>query len=148
MSVDDLLTPQLRQIVEDFKLAEGREKVELLLDYSESLPSLPDHLKPQRAEMDQVEECMTPVFLLAEMSDGKMYFHFDIPRESPTVRGYASILKQGLDGTSTAEILRVPQAFYREMGLDQVLTQQRLNGAEAMLAHMKQLSLAHNTKSV
>lgn len=141
MSTIDLLPEKLREIVEDFQLAEGREKVEMLLDYSENLPPLPERLKPERDQMDQVEECMTPVFLLAEKVDGKMYFHFDIPPESPTVRGYASMLKQGLDGATAEQVLQVPQSFYREMGLDQVLTQQRLNGAEAMLAHMKQLSL-------
>jgi cysteine desulfuration protein SufE len=142
MSTIDLLPEKLKEIVEDFRLAQGREKVEMLLDYSDSLPSLPERLQSGRDQMDQVEECMTPVFLLAEKVDGRMHFHFDIPPESPTVRGYASMLKQGLDGATPEQVLQVPLGFYREMGLDQVLTQQRLNGAEAILAHMKQLSLS------
>lgn len=141
MSRLEMLPPRLRQITEDFRLAEGREKVEMLLDFAESLPPLPDRLRPQREQMEHVVECMTPVFLLAEKLDGRMVFHFDIPPESPTVRGYAAMMKAGLDGTTPEEILQVPQDFYREMGLDQVLTQQRLNGAEAILARMKQLSL-------
>ena len=66
--------------------------------------------------------------------------NFDIPPESPTVRGYASILADGLEGVPPEQVLAVPIDFYREMGLQGVLTTQRLNGISAILAHMKRLA--------
>ncbi len=138
------LPNRLQAIVEDFQLCEGREKVELLLEYSEQMPPLPDWLPSDHAGMDQVQECMTPVFVQAENKAGGMHFYFDVPEESPTVRGFAAIMAEGLDGASPQEILSVPADFFRSMGLDKVLTHQRLNGLGAILAHMKRLALAAN----
>ncbi len=133
---------RLNEIIEDFQFVEGREKIELLIEYSEKLPSLPDYLQNEHETMDRVEECMTPVFVKAETIYGKMHFYFDVPRESPTVRGYAAILGEGLDGATPEEVLNVPNGFFLDMGLEKVLTGQRLNGISAILAHMKRLALA------
>ena len=137
------LPPKLEEIVADFGFIEGREKLEYLLEFSESLPPLPERLQGKRDEMDEVHECMTPVFIFPEFENGGVIYHFDIPPESPTVRGFASILKQGLDGLEPAGIVSIPDDFYRAMGLHKVLTGQRLNGIGAILAHMKQLALRY-----
>lgn len=132
---------RLNAIIEDFQISEGREKLELLLEYSEKLPPLPEWLEGGQGRMDKVEECMTPVFVHAEQEGDKIHFYFDVPPESPTVRGYAALLREGLEGATPEEVLQVPGDFYREMGLHQVLTTQRLQGITAILAHMKQLAL-------
>jgi cysteine desulfuration protein SufE len=69
-----------------------------------------------------------------------MHFYFDIPPESPTVRGLASILRQGLDGATPEQVLGVPNDFFNRMGLDQVLSMQRMKGFSSILAHMKRLA--------
>lgn len=135
------IPPRLQEIIEDFQWCEGRDKLELLLQFAEDLPSLPTWLQGQADRMDQVEECMTPVFVHAMMEDGKMVFYLDVPKSSPTVRGYASILLQGLQGLTPEQLLSVPDDFYLRMGLEQVLTHQRLNGIAAILAHMKLLAV-------
>lgn len=140
MAETTMLPPRLQEIVEDFRLCVGNEKLEYLLQLAEGLPPLPEQLYDKRDGMDQVHECMTPVFIHAETQDGKLRFYFDIPPESPTVRGYAAILEEGLRHSTPEEITAVPLDFYREMGLHQVLTGQRLNGIRAILAHMKALA--------
>ena len=135
----ETLPPRLAQIVEDFSWAEGRDKLELLLEYSEKMPPLPDWLN-RETNMEQIHECMTPVFVHAELEDGGMHYYFDIPPESPTVRGYAAILGEGLQGVAPEDVLKVPGNFYIEMGLHKVLTTQRLNGIGAILAHIKRLA--------
>ena len=100
---------------------------------------LPDWLDKD-TQMDQVHECMTPVFVHAEREDGGMAFYFDVPPQSPTVRGYAAILGEGLHGATPEQIISLPNTFYQEMGLQQVLTAQRLNGIGAILAHLKRLA--------
>ncbi len=131
----------LREIIDQFRWCEGQEKVELLIQYAEKLPPLPERLAGARAQMDQVAECMTPVYVQAENEAGKLVYYFDVPAESPTVRGFAAMMKEGLDGSTPEEILRVPGDFYQEMGLQQVLSFQRLNGLAALLAHMKRLAV-------
>lgn len=75
-----------------------------------------------------------------EGEDGRLTFYFDVPPESPTVRGYATIMVEGLNGTTPAELKAVPAEFYLQMGLQQVLSGQRLTGIGAILAHMKRLA--------
>jgi len=132
---------RLQEIISDFQLSEGREKLELLLDFAEKLPPVPDWLKPGAGQMDAVPECMTPVYIHVEPRAGGLKFHFAVPAESPTVRGYAAILAEGLDGASPEEILTLPSDFYQQMGLHEVLSHQRLHGMAAILAHIKQMTV-------
>jgi cysteine desulfuration protein SufE len=83
---------------------------------------------------------MTPVYVTAEANDNRLTFYFDVPEESPTVRGFAAILAAGLDDVTPEEVLKVPNDFFFAMGLDSMLTMQRMNGFSAILAHMKRLS--------
>lgn len=136
------LPERLQAIVEDFQWAEGREKLELLLEFAERMPPLPDWIEADRDVLDSVPECMTPVFVTAELKNGGLQFYFDVPAQSPTVRGYAALLAEGLHGTAPQEVLAIPSDFYRAMGLEKVLTHQRLNGMTAILAHMKRLAAA------
>ena len=131
---------RLQEIVEDFSYCEGQEKLEYLLELSDTLLPLPDWLHNERDRMDEVHECMTPVFVYAEKKNSKMHYHFDIPREAPTVRGFAAALQQGLDGATTEQIQAIPNEFYFKTGLQDVLSGQRLNGIGAILAHMKTLT--------
>ena len=132
---------RLSEIVEDFQWAEGREKVELLIEYSEQLPPLPERFQADHAVMHHVEECMTPVYVISEQDDqGRLQFFFDVPPESPTVRGFAAMMAEGLKNTLPEQVLAIPDHFYHEMGLDQVLTHQRLNGMAAILAYLKRLA--------
>jgi len=134
------LPPRLEEIVEDFGFCEGQEKLEYLLELAEALPPLPERFAGKRDEMEQVHECMTPVFVIAEEENGRYQYHFDIPPEAPTVSGFARILQVGLDGLTAAEIQAVPNEFYLQTGLQTVLSGQRLNGISAMLGHMKRLA--------
>jgi cysteine desulfuration protein SufE len=135
------LPPRLQAIVEEFQDAEGREKLELLLEYSQSLPPLPEWLAEQHSDMGQVHECMSPVFVYAEQHDGRMQFYFDVPPEAPTVRGYAALMAEGLNGTTPDEIMAVPGDFFNAMGLQEVITFQRIRGISAILTYMKRLAV-------
>ncbi len=78
---------------------------------------------------------------LPKSKTGRLHYHFDIPPEAPTVRGFGAILQQGLDGATPETVLSIPELFYRDMGLQSVLSGQRLNGISAILAHMKRLAV-------
>ncbi len=134
----DELPESLREIVDRFAAGSERLRTRGLLQYGDRLPDLPDRLREDRGELEQVHECQTPFFLHAEVEeDGTVRLHFDAPREAPTVRGYAGILHAGLDGCTAGEILAVPDDFYREMGLEEVVSSLRLRGMGAIVARLK-----------
>jgi len=136
------LPPKLQEIVDDFAGMSREEKIETLIAYAESLPPLPEKLRAERDKMEAVPECMTPVHLFGEKeADGGIIFHFDIPPQSPTVRGLACILATGLNGSKLEEILAVPADFFMPMKLQEAITQQRINGFMGVLAHMKQVAV-------
>ncbi|HXF60805.1 MAG TPA: SufE family protein [Caldilineaceae bacterium] len=144
MSVDtelmeklDRLPAGLRAVVDEFRSASPRERLEMLLEYASDLPDLPQELAARRDQMEQVHECQTPVFLFTELDDGRVHFHLDIPPESPTVRGYASVLSEGLDGATPEEVLATPEDVYLLLGLQEAITPQRLRGLHALLVYMK-----------
>ena len=136
MSNSTALPPKLEKIVADFDLCEGREKLELLLEYAQRFPPFPGHLS-RPGWLEEVPECMTPVQMAAETLDGRLYFYFDVPTEAPTVRGYSCLIMEGLNGSTAEQVLQIPSEFYLQMGLQNVLTAQRLNGLAAILAHVK-----------
>ncbi len=136
------LPTKLQEIVDDIASMSREEKLETLIAYAESMPDLPERFKDERSKMEPVPECMTPVFIIAEkLESGGIFFHLDIPPQSPTVRGLASILTNGLNGCLLEEILSVPADFYIPMNLQEAVSQQRINGFIGVLAHMKQAAV-------
>jgi cysteine desulfuration protein SufE len=140
MTEHDPIPPRLRAIIEEFQASDRDEKLELMLDYADRLPPLPEHLR-EHSGMEQVHECMSPVFVQGELEGEGMLFHFDVPPEAPTTRGYASLMAEGLRGATPHEVLAVPADFFQAMGLHQLLSPQRLNGISAILAYMKRQAL-------
>ncbi len=128
---------QLQAIIDEFQMVEPRERLEYLLEYSTDLPNLPERLQSLRDSMEQVHECQAPVFLHTELQEGRAEFFFDIPPESPTVRGYAAILAEGLNGATPAEVFATPDDVYILLGLHEAITPQRLRGLHALMGYMK-----------
>ena len=136
------LPPKLQELVDDFAGLSREEKLETLIAYAETFPPLPERLKDARSKMEAVPECMTPVFLFGERQpDGGVVFHMDIPPQSPTVRGLATILANGLNGCTPEQIIGVPADFFLPMNLQEAVSGQRLNGFTGVLAHMKHVAV-------
>ena len=134
----DQLPESLQEIVDLFAGGSEKLRTQGLLQYGDKVPPLPDWLQEDRDALEQVHECQTPFFLHTEVEeDGTVHLHFDAPPEAPTVRGYAGILHAGLDGVRAEEVLSVPDDFYMEMGLEDVVSPLRLRGMNAIIARMK-----------
>ena len=111
-------------------------RTEALLDYSKRLPPLPDHI--DASELEQVAECQSPFFLTTELDDdGRVRMYFEAPPEAPTTRGFAAIVHEGLNGETPEAILEVPDEFFYDMGLAEVISPLRLRGMSAILARLK-----------
>jgi cysteine desulfuration protein SufE len=129
---------RLAEVVEEFAELPKELRLEALLDYSRRVPPLPSGLAGNRDAMEQVHECQTPFFVASEVAeDGSVTLWFDAPPEAPTTRGFAGILAEGLNGANVEEVLAVPDGFYAQMGLHEVVSPLRLRGIGAILARVK-----------
>lgn len=131
----------LQQIIDDFAELAGPDKLQLLLEFAESLPPLPERYANHPELLEPVPECQSPVFLVAEVDDAGpepvARLFFTAPPEAPTTRGFASVLRDGLDGLPVREILAVPSDFAMRIPLADVVSPLRLRGLSAMLARVK-----------
>ena len=132
------LAPRLQEIVEDFTAVEGRDRLQLLLEFSEELPGLPDRYADDPGLLEPVPECQSPLFLAVEVGeDDAVHLFFSAPREAPTTRGFAGILHVGLDGMDADQVLATPEEFTSQLGLHDLVSPLRMRGMSAMLARIK-----------
>jgi cysteine desulfuration protein SufE len=130
--------PSLDNLIPRFKAADRSTRLETLLDYSRKLPALPPRLEEQKEQDDhRVHECQTPVFLWVEVENGQVHIHADVPRESPTVRGFISLLARSLDGAHPEDVARVPDDLLDQLGLSETLGMTRTQGLTAILHRIK-----------
>ena len=129
----EALPGRLDEVVEQFADLPRDLKLELLLDYANAMPPLPERYAANRDALERVHECQTPFFVATELEDGRVRLHFDAPEESPTTRGFAGILHAGLDGATAEEVLAVPADFSSRLGLSDAVSPLRLRGIAAIL---------------
>ncbi|MFC7547232.1 SufE family protein [Plantactinospora sp. GCM10030261] len=131
------MPPKLAEIVDEFASAPRDVVLEMLLEYSDAVPPLPETMT-DRAGMEQVPECQTAFFLRVEVAaDRTVTTWFDCPPEAPTTRAFAGILAEGLTGAGADQVLAVPDDLYQRMGLAQAISPLRVRGGTAILARLK-----------
>jgi cysteine desulfuration protein SufE len=132
------LAPALAEIRDDFLALEQRERLQLLLEFSNELPELPERYQDHPDLFERVVECQSPVYIFVEVDDANVvHLYATAPKESPTTRGFASILSQGLAGLTTDEVLAVPDDFPQTLGLTQAVSPLRIRGMTALLGRTK-----------
>jgi cysteine desulfuration protein SufE len=113
------------------------QKLELLLEFSESLPEPPGKFGDNPHLMEKVEECQAPVFIAVEGNANKVDIFFSAPKEAPTTRGFASILNSALNGKPAQEIINLSDDFPSELGLEKLISPLRVRGMRGMLYRIK-----------
>jgi cysteine desulfuration protein SufE len=83
------LPASLAEIRDEFLALEVRDRLQLLLEFSNELPALPAEYEGHPDLLERVEECQSPVFIFVEVVDGVVAMHATAPREAPTTRGFA-----------------------------------------------------------
>ena len=128
----------LETLITRFRSADRNTRLETLLDYSRKLPPLPPEYEALKAQgKNLVPECQTPVYLWIGVADGKVRLHADVPRESPTVRGFVALLIKALDGLSPAEVAAVPGDLLDQLQLTETLGMTRTQGLTSILGRIK-----------
>jgi len=136
--MDDTLPEALDEIRTDFTELEVKERLQLLLEFSNELPELPEHYAEHPDLFERVEECQSPVFIFVDIDAQKtVHLYATAPKEAPTTRGFASILVQGLAGLTVDEVLAVPDDYPSDLGLTAAVSPLRIRGMTAMLGRIK-----------
>lgn len=129
---------KLEELKEEFDELDLRDRLETLLEFSDALPDLPQRHQARRdAGENRVHECQTPVYMWVEVSDGQVQIYADVPRDSPTVRGFISLLIDALSGARPDEVLAVRPTLLRDLGLVEALGMVRMRGLHAILHRIK-----------
>jgi cysteine desulfuration protein SufE len=143
------LPSSLQEIADDFAELPVPQRLELLLEFSEGLPDLPERYAGSLDSMEQVHECQSPLFLVVEVDgdrgadedgagdDRPVHLFFSAPPEAPTTRGFAGILHEGLDGLTVREVLAVPDDAPYRFALGEAVSPLRLRGMVGMLSRIK-----------
>ena len=130
--------PSLDTLIPRFKAADRQTRLETLLDYSAKLPPLPERYEAEKQQgHNRVHECQTPVYLWVEVDEGKVHIHADVPRESPTVRGFISLLARTLDNQTPESVAQLPDDLLDQLGLSETLGMTRTQGLTAILNRIK-----------
>lgn len=140
------LPESLEAIAQDFAALSARDRLVLLLDFSDELPELPERYQGHAELLERVDECQSPLFLVVEVDDAQnaatsqdatIHLFFQAPPEAPTTRGFAGILYEGLNGLTVGEVLAVPDDAPYRFGLGEAVSPLRLRGMVAMLSRIK-----------
>ena len=131
------LPAKLAETREDFLALGVKDRLQLLLEFSNELPALPVRYAEHPDLLERVEECQSPVFMFVEVDHGIVHLYATAPAESPTTRGFASILAQGLEGLTVQEVLDIPADYPQSLGLAEAVSPLRVRGMTGMLARTK-----------
>jgi cysteine desulfuration protein SufE len=130
--------PTLEEIAEPFQMVDNDMRLELLLEYAEKLPPLPEDYHEMRdAGLNMVHECQSPVFLHIEVEDDTVQLIADVPREAPTARAFVSIMREAFHGATPDEVAEAPSDPLRLLGLSGLLGMQRTRGLSAIYQRIK-----------
>ena len=139
------LPASLAGIRDDFLELPEPERLQLLLEFSNELPSVPARFEDDPDRYERVAECQSPVYITLEVdADRRVAMHATAPAEAPTTRGFASILVQGLTGLTVDEVLAVPDDYPQSIGLTRAVSPLRLAGMTGMLLRAKR-QVAHKS---
>lgn len=130
-------TETFDSLIHDFNSISVKDRLNLLLEFSENLPALPERYSEHPDLLERVEECQSPIYLFVEVKSGVVNLFFTAPAEAPTTRGFASILHAAMDGLTVEETLAVDDDFPSKIGLSEAVSPLRIRGMRGMLARIK-----------
>jgi cysteine desulfuration protein SufE len=124
-----------QEIIDNFNLLEEWEdKYQYLIDFSESVESMPEALK---TDANLVKECQSRVWLSPYEKDGLIYFYTD--SDAPIPKGLVATIAKILNGHSVAEIAKATIDFHIKTDLNLYLSPSRKVGLEGMIRSFTQI---------
>ena len=134
---ENALPETLAEIRDEFLELDEPDRLQLLLEFSGDLPPVPAKYEGHPELTERVIECQSPVYIVVDVEDDIVSMHATAPAESPTTRGFASILSQGITGLTADEVLAIPDDYPQTIGLTRAVSPLRIAGMTGMLRRVK-----------
>ena len=121
------LAEKLQHVVEDFAvLDDPQERLAAVVDRAKKIRPLP---ASDRTEANRVRGCVSVVWLVGEVHDGRCFFRSDA--ESPVVRGLLAFLCDFFNGAPVAEVAASDLEPLDALEITRNLSPTRRNGLAA-----------------
>lgn len=137
------LPQALADIREEFLALTVPDRLQLLLEFANGLPPIPERFADHPELLEPVPECQSPIAFVTEIDDdaegrgARVHFYASAPPGAPTSRGFAGILAEGLDGLTPQEVAAIPSDYPLTIGLAEAVSPLRLRGMTALLGRAK-----------
>lgn len=113
----------ISRIMEDLKEIEsGEDQLQYIVDLVKDIPCLNEEFK---CDDFKVKGCMSNLWLVPEMKDGKCYFYCDGDAVIP--KGIAFIISALHSGYTPEEVLSLDLSCIKKLGLEKYLSPNRRN---------------------
>ena len=130
--------PTTDELIETFEdLPDWDERYDFLIDLGRELPKLDDeHCIPA----NKVDGCLSTVWLVTQKEDDRMQIFAD--SDSIIVKGLIAVLLSLFHNQPPQKIIETePQAFFKQLGLEQHLSHGRRNGLYSMVERIRKLAV-------
>ena len=125
-----------QQLLDDFAIIEdAQERLSAVIDRAKRLPPLP---AADRTEEHRVHGCVSQVWVLGELRDGRCFFRCDA--DGPLVKGLVAFLCEFFSGATPAEIAASNPDPLEALGLMRNLSPTRHHGLAAVRARIRELA--------
>ena len=125
------------QLIEDLLIIEDvQERLSAVVSRAARRALPPE----QRVDAHRVAGCVSSVWLVPEMREGRCHFAFDA--DSPMVKGLVGLLCEVYEGGAAADIVDTEPVLWHQLGFLKLLSPTRVNGLAAVRARIK--SFAHH----
>ncbi len=114
------------------KTSEPRKRYEYVMWLAKQLPPMESELQ---TESSKVKGCLSKVFVLGELVNGKLQWKGD--SDALITKGLLALLIKGLSDLTPKEIVEIDTKFIADTGLQASLTPSRANGFLNIFLNMK-----------
>ncbi len=133
------LAEKLQQFSEDIAIIDDpQERLGLVVDRAKKRPPLAES---ERTEENRVRGCISLVYLVGELREGRCYFRSE--SDGPLVRGLVALLCDFFSGATPAEIVASEADPIEALGLAKNLSPTRRNGLASARATIRAFAQAH-----
>ena len=129
----------IQDMIDDFAfLGDWEERYMHVIDMGKSMEPLSPE---QKTDIYKVKGCVSQVWLVSEMKDGKLVFRGD--SDAHIVKGLVAVVLQIFSNRTPAEITDINAGeILKALELDEHLSPQRSNGLKAMIERIQSQALA------
>lgn len=127
------------KIKKEFKgLESWEDKYQKLIEMGRGLPDFP---AKDKVDENRVNGCVSQVWLVADYNKKKNVVNFLVDSDAIIVKGLVALVWNLYSDLSPQEILLDDGSFLKEIGLEENLTPNRVNGVYAVIKNMKVYAL-------